>query len=62
MELEQENRSLREKIDDLYYLNQKLDEALRAANEQTALKIEQQQQQIESTNVGDSTMNKMSGG
>lgn len=32
-EVEYENKALREKLDDLYYLNQKLDEALRMAND-----------------------------
>ena len=36
-DLEKENRQLKDKLDDLYFLNQKLDEALRMANDKIKL-------------------------
>ena len=45
-ELSQENQRLKEKLDDMYFLNQKMDEALRAANEKANQRFDKQ---IEST-------------
>lgn len=35
-DLQRENQKLKEKVDDLYFLNQKLDQALKHANEKMA--------------------------
>ena len=54
MDLEKDNQALKEKLDELYFLNQKLDEFLRNAHE----KLKQYDYtgsmiQIESTNIDD---------
>lgn len=48
-----ENFRLREKCDDIYYLNKKLDEALKIANEKI-MKYEHMQNTAGSTMMGDS--------
>eukprot|EP00347_Sterkiella_histriomuscorum_P014655 403360054 len=55
-DLHKENSQLKDKLDDLYFLNQKLDEALRMANDKSKQQ-ENTNQHIESTNVEDSTLN-----
>ena len=57
-DLERECAHLKEKLDDFMFLNQKLDEALKASNEKL-MKYENDPKSgniIESTNIGDSSM------
>lgn len=55
-DLERECAHLREKLDDFVFLNQKLDEALKNANDKL-VKYENNGENKESTNIGDSSLN-----
>ena len=60
MEFEKENKELKEKNDELYFLNKKLDEFLRNANEKLkSYEHGGSQIQIESTNIDDQTVGKV---